>query len=322
MNDNYQKALAKVEKAQKEYKCQNCCLPFINPNNILVGPRGPQGEMGPTGPSGTSVTIMGSYNTLNELLQEHPTGNFGDSYLVDGDLYVWSNNGGSWVNVGNIKGPKGDIGPMGPQGDPGPIGPQGVQGLQGVKGDPGPQGVPGEQGEQGIQGPRGEQGLMGPKGDAGPTGPQGPSGNALLSAYGGKFNNLTTVVETLGAGNWLQVPLVEEMSNINIINTEENSLKLEQDGVYEINYFLNVIPDKNTTLTVIVRENEVMIPSTTQTKQANPNQNTSFFGSVIVELKADDVIDMEVSTTEDNVKLTFNTGITASLSVKKLDEIE
>ena len=32
----------------------------------------------------------------------------GDSYLVNGSLYVW--NGSAWENVGNIKGEKGDTG--------------------------------------------------------------------------------------------------------------------------------------------------------------------------------------------------------------------
>jgi len=44
----------------------------------------------------------------------HPTGNQGDSYIVDGSLYVW--NGNAWDNVGNIKG---DTGATGPKGDTG-----------------------------------------------------------------------------------------------------------------------------------------------------------------------------------------------------------
>lgn len=63
---------------------------------------------GAKGETGTSVTILGSYNTLAELEAAHPTGNAGDSYLVDGYLYVW--NGSAWQNVGEIKGDKGDTG--------------------------------------------------------------------------------------------------------------------------------------------------------------------------------------------------------------------
>ena len=66
---------------------------------------------GTYGEDGTSVTILGSYDTLEELEQAHPTGNLGDAYLVAGDLYVW--NGSAWENVGQIQGPQG------PQGDTG-----------------------------------------------------------------------------------------------------------------------------------------------------------------------------------------------------------
>ena len=59
-------------------------------------------------------------NTYQELINAHPTGNDGDSYLVNGSLYVWLNNG--WENVGNIKGEKGDTGDSGVKGDTGATG--------------------------------------------------------------------------------------------------------------------------------------------------------------------------------------------------------
>ncbi len=105
-----------------------------------MGPTGPQGEMGPTGEAGingkdgTSVTILGSYDTYQELITAHPQGETGNSYLVQGDLYVWSKENGQWINVGTIRGP------MGPQGLQGETGPMGPQGLQGPKGDAGPAG--------------------------------------------------------------------------------------------------------------------------------------------------------------------------------------
>ena len=79
-----------------------------------TGDTGPAGPTGATGASGTSVTIKGSYNTYQELIIAHPAGNLGDSYIVDGSLYVW--NGNAWDNVGNIKG---DTGATGPKGDTG-----------------------------------------------------------------------------------------------------------------------------------------------------------------------------------------------------------
>lgn len=127
-----------------------------------TGDTGPQGPKGPKGEDGTGITILGSYNSLTELETAHPSGNAGDGYLINGDLYVWSETSLSWQNVGNIKGPKGDtgdIGPQGPKGDTGDIGPQGP------KGD------------------TGDTGLQGPKGDKGDTGPHGEKGEDGKSAY-------------------------------------------------------------------------------------------------------------------------------------------
>lgn len=60
------------------------------------------------GEDGTSVTILGSYDSEEELNTAHPTGSAGDAYLVAGDMYVW--NGTEWHNVGTIQGPQGDTG--------------------------------------------------------------------------------------------------------------------------------------------------------------------------------------------------------------------
>ncbi|AMQ57086.1 DUF7151 family protein [Algoriphagus sanaruensis] len=160
-----------------------------------VGPKGDKGDPGPEGPQGpkgndgTGVAILGSLNSANDLPE---SGSPGDSYLIEGILYVWNPVQSNWASAGNIQGPKGDKGDPGPEGPIGPQGEQGVQGLagpkgdqgemgpQGPKGDQGVQGVPGPQGPIGLQGERGIQGPVGPKGDKGdpgPEGPQGPKGN-------------------------------------------------------------------------------------------------------------------------------------------------
>lgn len=65
-------------------------------------------KSGSDGKDGTGVTILGSYNSEEELKQNHPSGNLGDGYIVFGNLYVW--NGQEWQNVGNIQGPPGTPG--------------------------------------------------------------------------------------------------------------------------------------------------------------------------------------------------------------------
>ena len=51
-----------------------------------TGPAGPKGDTGDTGPM---TIIKGSYDTLEELIAAHPTGQPGDAYIVAGNLYVW-----------------------------------------------------------------------------------------------------------------------------------------------------------------------------------------------------------------------------------------
>lgn len=90
---------------------------------------------GEPGKDGTGVTILGSYATEEALKAAQPTGNAGDSYLVGGNLYVWSETEGAWDNVGNIQGPRGE---------------QGVQGIQGVPGSDGAAGRDGADGKDGV----------------------------------------------------------------------------------------------------------------------------------------------------------------------------
>jgi len=115
-----------------------------------TGDTGPAGAKGDTGATGTGITIKGSYDTYEELIHDHPTGNDGDSYLVNGSLYVW--NGTAWENVGNIKGEKGDTGSQGVKGDTGERGPQGVKGDTGDTGATGSKGEKGDKGDTGATG--------------------------------------------------------------------------------------------------------------------------------------------------------------------------
>lgn len=77
----------------------------------ITGAKGATGAQGPAGADGTSVSILGSYDSLEDLQAAHPTGNTGDGYMVGQDLYVWNET--AWEDVGQIKGDKGDDGEQG-----------------------------------------------------------------------------------------------------------------------------------------------------------------------------------------------------------------
>ena len=94
----------------------------------LANVRGPQG---PKGETGAALAIKGSFPSLEELQERHPTGTLGDAYMVGSRLYSWS--GSAWVDCGDIKGPKGD---QGTQGERGPTGPAGTTTWAGITGKP------------------------------------------------------------------------------------------------------------------------------------------------------------------------------------------
>ena len=94
----------------------------------LANVRGPQG---PKGETGAALAIKGSFPSLEELQEQHPTGTLGNAYMVGSRLYSWS--GSAWVDCGDIKGPKGD---QGIQGERGPTGPAGTTTWAGITGKP------------------------------------------------------------------------------------------------------------------------------------------------------------------------------------------
>ena len=170
-----------------------------------TGETGPQGERGPAGQDGTSYTINGLYSTLSALQSAHPTGSAGDAWFVGTSdsnvVYQWDVDKASWVNVGALKGPKGDTGPQGPKGDTGATGP---------KGDTGNVGPKGPKGDTGPQGPKGDTGAAGSDGksayasaqDGGYTGTEAQF-NTDLAAVGGKQAKITAsgILKGNGAGS-------------------------------------------------------------------------------------------------------------------------
>ena len=165
------------------------------------------------------------------------------------------------------------------------------------------------------QGPTGPQGITGPTGTTGPTGATGPANG--LNAYGGKYNN-TSQVLNIAIGSSTQIPLANNMPNLNTTYTPTNSITVTQAGTYEINYFSNISAALATTVTQAVRINGTNIPSTIISRALQVGVGSTYAGSSIVTLAAGDVIDMAISALL-AVGITLGTGVNATLSVKKLN---
>jgi hypothetical protein len=135
-----------------------------------IGFTGSQGDTGFTGSIGPAISILGE---LDSELELPPTGNLGEAYLIQGNLWVWE--GTEWVNVGTIQGP---IGFTGSRGDTGFIGSQGVRGFTGSQGA---QGFNGSQGDTGFTGSIGPAiTILGTLTDPSELPPSGSSGDAYL----------------------------------------------------------------------------------------------------------------------------------------------
>lgn len=149
----------------------------------------------------------------------------------------------------------------------------------------------------------------------GPTGPTGPANG--LNAYGGKYNN-TSQLLNIAIGSSTQIPLANNLPNLNTSYAPANSITIAQAGTYEINYFSNISAAVGTTVTQAVRVNGANIPSTVISRALSVGVGSTYSGSTIVTLAAGDVIDMAISALL-AVGVTLGTGVNASLSVKKLN---
>lgn len=67
---------------------------------------------GPKGDPGTGLKLNGQYTTYAELVANHPVGTEGDAYQIadTGDIWIWDIIKEAQVNLGQLRGAKGDTG--------------------------------------------------------------------------------------------------------------------------------------------------------------------------------------------------------------------
>ncbi len=138
-----------------------------------------------------------------------------------------------------------------------------------------------------------------------------------LAAYGGRYNVTGSTLD-LAAGTPTQVPLAATMPALGATYPTANEITIADAGDYEINYSALVSTTGGQSLTLAVRVNDTADPSATQTVALTGGVETPLSGSVIVTLAPGDVIDLAL-TSPSAADVTFGTGQTAALTVKKLD---
>lgn len=248
----------------------------------VAGPTGPTGATGPSGP----VTVQVGVTATTDPGTNASVVNTGTDQNVILDFNI----------------------PQGATGATGPTGPTGAQGSQGIQGPIGPAGATGEQGATGATGPTGPagpqgiQGLQGPQGIQGPTGPTGPAGTSDTSAFGTKYDTAENNIE-LTANTQTAVPLATTGALSGITGANANTLTINENGTYKIDYLFQGSSSVAATLTLEVTRNTTRIPGSTITKDIPINTDESLQGSIIVAL-----------TSNDEIGLSLESSVTATIS--------
>ena len=209
-----------------------------------IGPKGDKGDKGEKGDTGTAgqkgegINIIDSYKSEDELLEKHPVGKTGDAYLVNSNIFVWSENDGIWKDAGSIKGDKGEKGEKGDKGDTGETGPKGDTGnceiidiVDTKTLDAGQEAKVDDNFSDNthhltISIPKGEKGEVGPAGPAGPEGPimEGSTEGMLFISFAE-----TNISGLMNIQDSHIIPADSEYFEI----VDKNNISVEA-GIYEI----------------------------------------------------------------------------------------
>lgn len=240
-----------------------------------------------------------------------------------------------------VSGNTGPQGPAGPTGVTGPAGPTGSTGATGATGIAETisirnttTGAPGTAASvQDVTGapnhvldfiiPQGMTGATGPRGE------QGPPGESVngLSAYGGLYNAGTQLVFFTQPDVYVQVRLNTALPSYRTTPNGDNTLTIQENGDYEINYNVLMSTSQASEIGIGVRRNKTILPTTRGSQSLALDSTTTIAydgrlsGTSIVALQAGDVLDLAVQvirTLPPNLDAAINGYANATLTVKKL----
>lgn len=310
---NYEKAKKIIEEANKNVKYRYIQGPKgdVGPQGE-IGPTGPQGEAGPQGPKGENggATIeVGMTETISPESEALVT-NVGTNRDVILNFKIPRGLPGE-------KGEQGETGPIGPRGLPGEIGRSEVITIDGTETiEPDELAEVQDDFDANIHHltfyiPKGEKGEKGEQGEAGPQGP------SAVAAYGERYLyekqelNLSAEVDTL-------VPLNEDGPFLSTNYDTENAISITQEGVYQITYLFSAVSPEDTTLTISVKSNDLLLIAGNAKIDMKANQIGNVSNSIIANLINDDVITLNVRSTK-SVNLSFDGVTSVVLSVVKIN---
>ena len=104
---------------------------------------------------------------------------------------------------------------------------------------------------------------------------------------------------------------------LNANYTQDNGITIFERGTYKMDYLLTCTPLSETVITMGVKCNNDIIDGSDISGDGTTDYFTELSGTVITELKSDDVLTLVVKTTT-AVNLSFNGSTNAKLSIIKL----
>lgn len=162
--------------------------------------------------------------------------------------------------------------------------------------------VPGQQGIQGEQGIPGEPG----------------SG---LSSYGGGYNSKNQPLSFTAINTPIKISFDTAYPELNLSKTS-NTFLIQESGMYEIIYNLDVLTNKSVNVSTFVDRNGVPITSSLNTQQLGTNQKNDalFSAALITKLSSGDVLDLSVSVDSlpNGLSMSISNYSNCSITIKKI----
>ena len=113
------------------------------------------------------------------------------------------------------------------------------------------------------------------------------------------------------------IPLNEKGVALFTEYPDDNSIKINESGVYLVSYFFTGATNEDCSLTTSIRANNILQPATNTTSEFQAQIINNISGSTIVSLLKDDHITLNIKSSI-TVNLIFNGSTNAMLSVIKI----
>lgn len=115
-----------------------------------------------------------------------------------------------------------------------------------------------------------------------------------------------------------QMALATTMPEAGLTYTPANSITVTEAGTYELSYSAGLTPANASDVTLSVRQNGTNLPGAVITRNMTAGESSLFSGNTVVNLAANDVLDMAVAVNTAGDVAT-RSGTSAMMTVKRLN---